>query len=38
MNALRMNYRLLLLLWLMAATAGAFLAIAHALQAGRFVY
>lgn len=38
MNALRINYRVLLLLWLVTSTAAAFVAIAHALQAGRFVY
>ena len=38
MNASRMHYRVLLLVWLAAVTTGAFAAIAHALQQGRFVY
>jgi hypothetical protein len=38
MNALRINYQALLLVWLVTATAGAFVAMAHALQAARFFY
>ena len=37
MNA-RLNYRLMVLLWLTFATSATFVAIAHALHAGRFVY
>ena len=37
MNA-RLNYRLMVLLWLTMATAATFAAIANALHAGRFVY
>jgi hypothetical protein len=32
------NYRVLVLIWLVAATAATFAAIAHALLAGRFFY
>lgn len=38
MNALRINYPLMVLIWLVTATAGAFVAIGHALQVGRFIY
>ena len=37
MNA-RLNYRVMVLLWLTLATAATFAAIAHAIHAGQFVY
>jgi hypothetical protein len=38
MNELRIHYRVLLLVWLVTATAATFVAIAHALDASRFLY